>query len=96
MSDVFSFVSGDGKMEFTVKTAFKEKCPDPEKHKIYELMTTFKLNQYLHNPAGPAMVRLKDNRQEYWIDGQILTQEQGAKLCHNFNFKNKLQDTINE
>jgi hypothetical protein len=59
-------------------------------------MTKYKISVYFHNPSGPAIHRLKDNVVEYWLEGELLTKEAGEKIAHNFNFKNKLTDTINE
>lgn len=96
MSELHTFQSGDQRFQFTVKGDFLKKCPTPETVETYELMTKYKLNQFLHNPMGPAITRLKDNFVEYWLDGQLVPKEVGEKIAHNASFQTKLTDVINE
>lgn len=91
-----TFNSADGKYSFTVKTEFLKKCPDYLTMPTFDLMTKFKMNQFLHNTSGPAAVRLKDGRVDYWVEGQIVSPEIGERMAHNYAFGNKILDTINE
>lgn len=96
MSEISKFTSGDNRFIFTVKSDFLAKCPDYAKIDTYELMTKYKLNQYLHNPTGPAIQRLKDGFIEYWIDGQVVPKEVGAKIAHTHQFNEKLTSVISD
>ena len=96
MTELFEFKSMDGRFKFVVKGEFLSKCDKPDTIETYELMTKYKLNQYLHNPKGPAIHRLKDDRMEYWINGNMVSKEEGEKIAHDFNFSNKLEELIKE
>jgi hypothetical protein len=96
MSETHTFVEADKKWQFTVKSEFLKQCATPTEYQTYDLMTKFKLNQYLHNPSGPALRRFKDNYMQYWIDGKLLSKEEGERIEHNYNFNNKLLSEIGE
>lgn len=96
MNELHTFVSSDGRYKFTVKGDFLKKCPEPVKENVYDLMTKYKLNQYLHNPGGPAILRLADGHSDYWIDGVVVTKEEALKIQHSFDFKNEFMKEIQE
>jgi hypothetical protein len=96
MSELFTFKPADQKFLLTVKSEFRNKCPNPEKLDTYELMTRYRLNQFLHNPVGPAIVRLKDNYIEYWLEGQKVSEEVGKRIAHNQEFASKLADIVDD
>lgn len=96
MSEISKFQSGDKRFIFTVKSEFLTKCPDYATVNTYELMTKYKLNQYLHNPTGPAIHRVKDDWLEYWIDGQIVSKEVGEKIAHTHQFNEKLVNVLDD
>lgn len=96
MNKLHTFDTVDGRFTMTVKSEFLTRCPNPETLTVYELMTKHKINIYFHNPKGPANIRKKDGYVEYWLDGQVLSKEEGAKIAHNHQFTEKLQDVIND
>lgn len=96
MNELLTFTTADKRFTLTVKGSFQEKCPDYTTHSTYALMTKYKINQFLHNPKGPAIVRLKDSYLEYWLDGLKVSQEVGEKIAHDYNFNNKFMEVIEE
>lgn len=96
MSDIHSFESQDKRFIFHVKREFLQECAKPHTIDTYDLMTKYKMNQYLHNTTGPAIIRIKDNYQEYWIDGQVVPKELGEKMSHDEEFSNKLLSEISK
>jgi hypothetical protein len=68
-----TFEEKDKKFLLTIKTEFLNQCPDPENYTLWDLLVKFKMNRYLHNSEGPAVVRLKDNFLQYWEQGQFIT-----------------------
>lgn len=95
MNETITFITKDKKFEFTVKSEFLEKCPNPTEHSQYDLMTKFKANQFLHNPHGAAIHRLKDGFKDYWIDGNHATAEEAKKIEHGAQFKTSfLEETL--
>lgn len=94
-----TFIEKDGLFEFTVKIEYLKECPEPEQfnHKI--LCGEKNLPGYLHNPVGPAVKFLKKGvtpREEYWIDGVPLNEEESAKIEKLYKFNNKLTDFIDK
>lgn len=95
MNELHSFTASDGRFEFTVKGEFLQKCSNPHEFDTYDLLTKHKMHNFLHNPGGPALRRVKDDYREYWLNGVKATKEQGEKMEANFKFNNKLQDMVN-
>lgn len=93
--NTITFRTADGRYNLTVKEEFLTRCPEPTKIDTYKLMTEYKLNQFLHNPKGPAILRLKDNCPEYWINGQRVTKEEGERIEHEYEFGKKMSSIIN-
>lgn len=96
MSSVTSFVTNCGKYKFSVKAEFYKSCPNPTEYSIYDLMTKHKVNQYFHSTSGPALTRLKDMYEEYWVDGMKVSEEEGKRMAHNFKFNDKLMKEIEQ
>ncbi len=94
MSEVSTIDTKDGKWQFVVKSEFLKKCSNPAELSCRDLLTIHKINQFFHNPSGPAIVRKKDNMIEYWMDGLKLSEEEGKRIAHNFQFNNKLMDVV--
>lgn len=90
MGETYTFVTSDNHFTFTVKTEFLKGCANPHEFRAYDLMTQYKVNQYLHNPAGPAIMRNSDKFSEFWLNGRQVSKEEGEKIAHNFKFNNKL------
>jgi hypothetical protein len=85
----------NNEFEVTVKVSFFKEGFDPGKITIQELLKDQELFRYLHNPAGPAIVNVKNGYKSYWLNGKPLTEEDAAKLQHNSDF-NKTFDQIVE
>ncbi len=99
MSDYHKFQTVDKKFTLCVKNNFLEKCSNPETMSSFDLNNKHYLFKFLHNPAGPAVIRHKDNRKSYWVDGVCLDKEDPArakKIEFDSNFSAKLDDIVNE
>lgn len=88
------FTSKEGKFRFTVMDSFFNSNAQPETLEIYDLLTTGRLLDFLHNPNGPAIIRLRDGRTEYWIEGNKLSSEEAEKMIQIQEFNNKLLGII--
>lgn len=91
--EIHTFTSICGRFQFTVKGDFIKRC-NVKEFDVYDLMTKHKMVDYLHNPAGPAIVHLKTGRTEYFINGKQLKKEDAEKIAHNYTFNNKMVDKI--
>lgn len=87
-----TFVSDEG-FQFTVKNEFVKKV-DVTRWSTYELMTTYDMMKYLHNPNGPALVILSTGHKEFWIDGKQLEKVAAEQLLHTTEFNEKMKDII--
>jgi hypothetical protein len=99
MSDVYTFKDKENKFTLSVKKEFLDRCPNPENHTAYELNSEFYLFTYLNNPSAPAVIRHKDNREEYWINGRCLNKEDpelAKKMEDTYKFNNKLEAVLSE
>lgn len=96
MSGLYIINTKDKRFQFTVKSEFLQDCPNPEEQEAYDLLVKYKINQYLHNPTGPAVIRHKDNFSEYFINGQRASDEVAEKIAHNSSFSKKLGDLVTE
>lgn len=94
MADVVTFKTKDSKFEISVKGEFLTQCPNPGNFDHVELITKFRIPEYFHNPSGPAIVRAKDGKTEYFINGKILTPEERKRMEHNVGFSEKLHDEL--
>jgi hypothetical protein len=99
MSDVHLFRDKDNRFQLSVKSEFLKECPNPETYTIYELHTKFYLIKYLHNEQVPAVVRQKDGKEQFWMNGRCVdidSPEDAKRMRHNYQFNNKLQEAIEE
>jgi hypothetical protein len=94
--DVVTFQDKQKRFTLVVKKEFLKVCPNPEKKRIPELFREFNLMIYLHCETGPAVIRHRDNRREYWINGELVEREKAEKMQYDFDFKIQLDDIINE
>jgi len=95
MSDTHTFQDSRKKFTLTVKIEFLKKCEKPIEYDAYDLNNKFCMFKFLHNPAGPALIRHEDNYEEYWIDGKNLAHanpELNKKMKHTNKFNKKLED----
>lgn len=100
MENLHTFTTFE-KFQFTVKPEFLKVCKEPEKVDRKTLITEHNIIKYLHNPEGPAVVRLDgrtDVDQELFvINGKIIKDEKEiAKIKHESEFKNKLDKIVND
>lgn len=65
----FTFQDKEKRFILTAKKTFLSVCPNPEEEIIYNLITKYKLNTFLHNLEGPSIVRTDDGSQSFWVDG---------------------------
>ena len=96
MSESFKFTTVDGKFEMSVKSTFLKVCEKPSEVKLMDLLTVHRVNQYFHNTTGPAITRKRDNYMEYWLDGKKVSEEEGKRIEHEFNFNNKVMSIISD
>lgn len=96
MSELHTFFDKKKRFQFTVKKDFLEKCPNPETIADPELFTEYKINLYLHNEKGPAVTRMKDGFVLYWIEGKMLTKEEGERIAHIHDYTTRFNDMIKE
>lgn len=86
MSKTVTFRDVEKLWEITVKKEFLKKCKTPTKHSVMKLFTEYNVEQFLHNPCGPAMRCLSSGKERvkmYFIDGCLLppyTKEGQAKI----------------
>lgn len=73
LNETVTFTSIDSRFIFTVEKEFTNICPNYLKVSNVDLFIKFKINRYLHNTNGPAMVRIYDNKDEHWINGKVVT-----------------------
>lgn len=99
MSETYTFQDVNKKFTLTTKTEFLTKCPNPHEHSDYDLNSKFHMFTFLHNPSGPAVIRHRDERRSYWLEGKCLEKENpelAEKMKHNDSFNKKLMDSLNE
>lgn len=94
MSEVHKFSDKEKAFNFSVKKEFLQNAAQPETFDVFELLVEKKMAEYLHNPAGPAIIRNNDGYMEFWLNGIQATEEETKKLAHNYNFNNKLINEI--
>lgn len=82
--------------QFSVKTEFLEKCPEPETKQTEELFNTFNIASFVHNETGPALVNMVADRQEFYMNGKEVDAEMAKKMIHNNNFVTKFDKLISE
>jgi hypothetical protein len=58
---------------FYVKKEFEKECTDYENRDLLELLQTFRMGTFLHNPDGYALVYADDQGGEHWIDGNRIS-----------------------
>lgn len=107
MSEISTIKLTNGSFTFVVKSEFLKKCVDPKTNvildptalSVYDLLTIHKINQYFHNPSGPAIHKhLSKGKpvdvKEYWINGQKVSKEEGERIAHNHQFNDKLMNEV--
>jgi len=85
--------------KISVLRKFLDECPTPDAFRVSDLIVKYDMRSYVHNAAGPAVTRLKDNRQEYWMNGILLDVENpelAQKIKSEYEFKNKLEEHLKD
>lgn len=92
MNETHTFITADGRFQFTVDYAFYKRWKNSDiwSEDVYNLMTMFNLSSYLHNPIGPAIVDLATGYCTYFVNGKQLGEEEGKKLQFNSDFNDHL------
>lgn len=98
-SGLITFVDVTGRFKFTVKKNFINKCHNYLKLDVYNLISEYGMDEYLHNPAGPSIVHINNQYMEYWLDGKKVVDtnaitENDKRLLNNFQFHDKLLKEI--
>ena len=70
---MIEFFSSSGEYRYSVTLEFLTICPFPERATDRELFCTYSITKYLHNPHGPAFVHIPTGYEEYWKNGQELS-----------------------
>lgn len=94
----YTFNDKEKKFQLTVSKDFLETCPNPEKYTHQQLNADFYMFRYLHNPDGPAVIRLRDGRKEYVLNTTFLNVEDPEtmeKIIHKEKFQGRLETLIN-
>ena len=82
---------------FTVKYQFFDKYknyPVVFSENVYNLMTTYQLASYLHNPNGPAIENIKTGQKQYFIDGKSLPVDIGQKIQYDGDYNDYLGNLL--
>ncbi len=80
MNKTITFKDVENKFQFTVMKNFLNKCSNSSQYEAMDLLHNYKINYYFHNPNGPAIVRLRDGAEEYWLNGKWFKDEFEWKL----------------
>ena len=92
-ADTFTFIDKSGLFEWTFKReALKEF--DILKDPTWENLHNHKYQQYLHNTKGPAVRHTKVPFEQYYINGNLLSDEEAEKMKHDIQFHQKFNDVI--
>lgn len=98
MTDTYTFpltVSGK-RFQFTIKSDFFTKNKvDVHTTDPFELISKYHLHTFLHNPVGPAIIYLDENKCEYFLDGKLVDGEDAEKIKHTSDFNNKVETFLN-
>jgi len=83
---------------FVVKAEFAKQYPDYAKMNSMDLFKNTDIQKFLHNPNGPAAQDMKYNKINYFLDGQLLTEdsEEFKKIKHNEMFNDKMDKILSE
>lgn len=93
----YTFRTHDGLYQFTVMEDFVKKFGFiVETEDVYNLMTKYKLTNYLHNDDGPAILYLQPgvDQKSYWLNGKEVTEDDIPRLKHNKEFNNGLEEIL--
>jgi hypothetical protein len=90
-----TFFDSTGRFQFTVKLEFTRKvCSRPTEYDNYDLITLFKINRYLHNTSGPAIIDTVTKNISWWLNGNKLSKEDAERMVHNSKFHDVLINDV--
>jgi hypothetical protein len=83
---------------FFVKAEYAKQYPDYGQYNSIELFKNTNIQQFLHNPNGPALVDNRKNIKNYFLDGQLIMEdtEEFKKIKHNEMFNDKVDQILAE
>lgn len=83
---------------FVVKAEFAKQYPEYAKMNSMDLFKNTDIQKFLHNPNGPAALDMKYSKTNYFLDGQLLTDdsEELKKIKHNEMFNDKMDKILSE
>lgn len=91
-------------IEFSCKKEFLSVLPEgmtveelTSKHELPDILAKFKLNEYLHNSKGAALVITFEGHsfKEYWVNGEYITDtEIQNKIEHEGKFQDKFEEIL--
>lgn len=96
------------KFHLSVHPDFLKVCPNPSAYDYKALLEQFNMFAYLHNTTGPAVHRIKDGKEEYWVYERdehgnmkpsrldITDPDAVERIKHAANFKKKLEEVLND
>ena len=97
MNKTVTFQDVNNKVTFVTKEEFLNTCPTPEKFTILELNRDYNMLTFLHNEAGPALVR--GPLEEFWLDGRCISvsdPELAKRIKHQSGFNNKFEELLGD
>lgn len=92
--DTITFTNSDGNCTLTVLTGFMQKHPDVQNNTMYDLVTKYHIDKYLHCTIGPALIDHWAGTEEYFLNGKQMTRDAIEEVELNTNFNNKLEDLL--
>lgn len=83
---------------YFVKTEYVKKHPNYETLNSLELFKNTDIQNFFHNPNGPAVLDLKHDLKSYFIDGQMILDdsEEMKKIKHNEMFNNQMDQLLSD
>ena len=90
--ELYTFTSVCGRFDVTVRYNFCNRCNNASDHSFYDLINTYNITRYLHNPNGPAIINKETGEVQYWLNGENKTEI----TIHNAKFHNSLMDILDD
>lgn len=91
-SDLVTFKSSCGIVQFTVKKEFIDHCSNYLGESLYNLSTRYKISDFLHNNVGPAIHYFHNGSGFYFLNGRQVTQQE----IYTIRFHGKIDDILSE
>lgn len=80
------------------KSEFAKLNPNYETMNTIDLFKSTDIQKFLHNPNGPAIIDVLNNKQTYFLDGNLIAEdtEEYKKIKHNEQFNGKMDKLLAE